>query len=161
MALAHCLPFAALNDAQHAALHAIELDNHIKPWSANQLRACSTNGYAAHAWLDDNLTVLGYAVFMPNGTDWELLNITVARTRQGQGLGSVMLAHGIAGAQAQGVEAVFLEVRASNLVAIAVYERFKFLKVGVRRGYYPSTKPLVQEDAWVMKLHLEAAGALQ
>jgi hypothetical protein len=40
-----------------------------------------------------------------------------------------------------------LEVRADNAGAIALYERFGFERISVRRGYYPGGV-----DAWVMRL---------
>jgi ribosomal-protein-alanine N-acetyltransferase len=46
----------------------------------------------------------------------------------------------------RGVEALTLEVRPSNLAAVALYQRFGFAPVGVRRNYYRETN----EDALVM-----------
>jgi ribosomal-protein-alanine N-acetyltransferase len=48
---------------------------------------------------------------------------------------------------------VWLEVRRSNVRAIAVYERHGFQQVGVRKGYYPATRA-GREDAIVMTLAL-------
>ena len=45
-----------------------------------------------------------------------------------------------------GVEALTLEVRPSNRPAVALYERFGFAPVGVRKNYYKET----DEDALVM-----------
>jgi ribosomal-protein-alanine N-acetyltransferase len=45
------------------------------------------------------------------------------------------------------IESVFLEVRASNAAAIALYEKHGFAAVGRRRGYYDA--PV--EDAAVMR----------
>jgi ribosomal-protein-alanine N-acetyltransferase len=43
-------------------------------------------------------------------------------------------------------ESVTLEVRRSNLGAQALYEKYRFLKVGVRRRYYSDN----HEDAIIM-----------
>ena len=53
-----------------------------------------------------------------------------------------------------GARAAYLEVRASNGVALALYARFGFREVGRRRGYY--RRPV--EDAVVMRAPLGAAG---
>jgi len=47
---------------------------------------------------------------------------------------------------------MFLEVRASNVSAIALYESMGFVEVSVRRGYYPAKKS--REDAVLMGLVL-------
>jgi len=44
-------------------------------------------------------------------------------------------------------------VRPSNLGAQALYTRFGFRRIGVRRGYYPA--PSGREDALVLTLPLQ------
>ena len=44
------------------------------------------------------------------------------------------------------MESVTLEVRKSNLLAQALYEKYRFLKVGVRKRYYSDN----HEDAIIM-----------
>ncbi len=45
---------------------------------------------------------------------------------------------------------LWLEVRRSNLRAQAIYRRYGFTEVGVRRGYYPAVQG--REDAVVMRM---------
>jgi ribosomal-protein-alanine N-acetyltransferase len=45
---------------------------------------------------------------------------------------------------------MFLEVRASNISAIALYENIGFNEMAVRRGYYPAHQG--REDAILMGL---------
>ena len=52
--------------------------------------------------------------------------------------------------RARGVASLYLEVRASNQAAIALYERFGFRDVGRRRNYYQHPT----EDARVMEVVL-------
>ena len=52
---------------------------------------------------------------------------------------------------------VFLEVRPSNLVALALYRSLGFHEIGVRKDYYPA--PLGHEDAQVMALDLSQFAA--
>jgi len=47
---------------------------------------------------------------------------------------------------------LWLEVRASNLGAIALYEQLEFNEVSVRRNYYPTAEG--REDALIMALTL-------
>ena len=59
-----------------------------------------------------------------------------------------------AAARAGGADALFLEVRPSNVVAMHLYDSLGFSEVGVRRDYYPSH--LGNEDARVLVLDLDA-----
>ena len=53
---------------------------------------------------------------------------------------------------------LWLEVRASNLRALAIYERQGFRRVGVRKGYYPA-EGHAREDAVVMSLRLNESSS--
>ena len=57
-----------------------------------------------------------------------------------------------------GVPGLLLEVRPSNEGAVGFYEQSGFLRVGVRRGYYPSGKGK-REDALVMQKTIESGDA--
>ena len=63
-----------------------------------------------------------------------------------KGLGEVLLAESVELALDNRQESVSLEVRKSNLAAQALYEKYRFLKVGVRRRYYSDN----HEDAIIM-----------
>lgn len=65
---------------------------------------------------------------------------------QGRGVATSLLADGIRNALQHGAHQVSLEVAAGNERAQALYRRFGFMPVGVRKGYYPVTG----EDALVM-----------
>ena len=66
-----------------------------------------------------------------------LLCISVAPAHQGQGHGQRLL-HALQDwAQRQGIASLWLEVRASNARAQALYTRHGFEAVGQRKNYYP------------------------
>ena len=52
------------------------------------------------------------------------------------GIGSALLSGLLDEAARRGAKSVFLEVRADNPPAQAMYERFGFKRIGVRRRYY-------------------------
>jgi len=95
--------------------------------------------------------VVGYSVLWCTLDQGELANIALAEGHRGKGWGALLLRSTLDVGRAQGVVSVFLEVRASNEVAIGLYERFGFGQIGVRKRYYQSPK----EDALVMLLHLQ------
>ena len=55
-----------------------------------------------------------------------------------KGLGYQLLEHSIAGLKNRPVQ-IFLEVRESNLAAIALYEKSGFHQIDLRKNYYPKT----------------------
>ena len=62
--------------------------------------------------------------------------IAVAPSHQGRGIGTRLLNDLIEESQRRGCERLDLEVRADNDVAIALYERQGFIRIGLRRHYY-------------------------
>ena len=77
---------------------------------------------------------------------------------QGQGLGRQLLDKIVSLAGAAGIAAVLLEVRPSNINALAVYRHAGFREIGVRKNYYPAGEQ-AREDAIVMRLTLAAEQA--
>jgi len=75
-----------------------------------------------------------------------IVAIAVREDYRRQGLGELLLAESVEMALSNGQESVTLEVRRSNESAQALYEKYRFLKVGVRRRYYTDNK----EDALIM-----------
>lgn len=65
---------------------------------------------------------------------------------QGQGLGQLILLGLLRDAWVRGLERATLEVKESNVAAIALYEKFGFQTAGRRKGYYKETG----EDALIM-----------
>lgn len=99
--------------------------------------------------------LLGYLVAMPGVEEAHLLNITVAPAHRRAGWGRWMLDALAAWATAHGARCLWLEVRASNTTARALYAAHGWQAVGLRRGYYPDTATR-REDAVVMRLDLPA-----
>ena len=65
-----------------------------------------------------------------------------------QGLGEQILLHALRAARAEGASRAFLEVRAGNIAAQAMYKKYGFYVAGVRPGYYKDNN----EDAILMNL---------
>ncbi|SQB26002.1 ribosomal-protein-alanine N-acetyltransferase [Citrobacter koseri] len=66
------------------------------------------------------------------------------------GWGEELLEHLIDELEKRGVLTLWLEVRASNAAAIALYESLGFNEATVRRNYYPTADG--REDAIIMAL---------
>lgn len=95
-------------------------------------------------------SVVGYAIARVIETESELFNIAVHPASRGTGLGSVLLDAVMQRCAAAGAEEIWLEVRASNHVARALYSGRGFVMAGRRKGYYNSPR----EDALVLRAEM-------
>lgn len=76
-------------------------------------------------------------------------NVVVRENLRGQGVGRKLMIELLGKARDKGAVCATLEVRASNLSAIHLYETLGFVQSTVRKKYYPDNK----EDAVVMMLN--------
>ena len=134
----------------------IEVAAYPFPWSRGNFVDSLAAGHPAWLLSGANQAVLGYFVAMPGVAEWHLLTLTVAPAVQRQGHGSYLVAALVRLARADAAAQLWLEVRASNAGARALYERLGFAPVGVRKLYYPAPHGK-REDAVVMSLQIDAA----
>jgi ribosomal-protein-alanine N-acetyltransferase len=145
------LAFRPMHPADLSWVAAREQEVHLTPWSAGNFADSLEAGYSC--WLAcDGSEPVGYAILMVVVDEAHLLNITIAATRQRQGVGNALLSFLFELARHAGARQMFLEVRPSNEAARALYRRAGFQPIGRRKGYYPG--PLGREDALVMRLGL-------
>lgn len=83
-----------------------------------------------------------------------MLRIATAPSLQGRGLASAMLEQWLCQLHSAQVSCCLLEVRADNMLAIALYHKFGFTAIHVRRGYYRDAHGAV--DALIMQKSLTA-----
>ncbi len=131
----------------------MEIEPHIysHPWSRGNFSDSLASGYSAWVLLD-GAKIIGYALMMMVLDEAHLLNLSIARAYQKQGLGRLLLEHMISIARRHDAANMFLEVRPSNISAIALYENIGFNEMAIRRGYYPAHNG--REDAVLMGLAL-------
>jgi len=78
----------------------------------------------------------GFLVARSASDEWEIENVVVAEFARRRGLGRKLVESLRDAARPRGARALFLEVRESNLAALALYESCGFKKTGRRIGYY-------------------------
>lgn len=129
-----------------------------EPWSpevfSSELALRKGRLYRA-AWEDDEMA--GYIGFMIVGDEAHMTTIATTPTFQRSGVATTMIVDGIRTLRAEGVKHVSLEVAADNAPAQALYRRFGFAPVSVRKNYYPVTG----QDAlvmWVYDIDSDAYG---
>ena len=147
--------FEPMGAAHLDAVLAIEQSAYSHPWSRRNFSDSIAAGYQLQCPVA-GAELLGYFVAMAGYREVHLLNITVAPAHQRQGWARVMLDALALWSRGQQAEWLWLEVRAGNIRARQIYEHCGFVRVGLRKGYYPAAHGQ-REDAVVMNLRLEAA----
>lgn len=142
------------------AVMAIENAAYPFPWTRGNFIDSLASGYPAQVLLDgaQRDRVIGYFVAMEGVDELHLLNLTVAPEAQNRGHGWALLDALAALCRQCDALQLWLEVRHSNPRAHALYLRYGFRDIGVRRGYYPAAEG-VREDALVMSLAVPGGSA--
>lgn len=140
-----------------AGVAAVEQAAFTFPWSRGNFEDSLKSGHLGIVLRDGGNEVAGYLILMPVVDEMHLLNVTVAPAWQRQGLGRWLLRLATALTLVHGFGSLLLEVRPSNIGAIALYHRVGFAEIGRRKRYYPAENN-TREDALVMRMVCEASG---
>ncbi|MFZ6991623.1 ribosomal protein S18-alanine N-acetyltransferase [Curtobacterium sp. RRHDQ66] len=128
-------------------------------WSASQM---SGELYSPHGYyvvvetVDEGApTIVGYAGLssLAGNPVADVQTIAVSAEHRGKGIGRALFTELLDEARRRAVEEVFLEVRADNPVAQAMYTAFGFEHIATRPRYYQPDGI----DAWVMRAALAPA----
>ena len=138
-----------LTAAHLSAVAELEAVCFADPWSEKALALLVSDGaYGAVCLQNGRVMAYGGILWAPD--EGQITNIATHPEARRCGMGAAVLEHLIAEASSRGCEQLSLEARVSNTPAISLYERYGFLKVGLRRGFYKHPT----EDAYVMCLPL-------
>ena len=143
---------APMAEADLDAVLVIERAVYTHPWTRGNFADSLRARYQCRTWRQGG-TLLGYFVLLAAAGEAHLLNLSIAPAHQRRGHGTTLLREATVIARARDARGIFLEVRPSNAGAQALYTRFGFRKVAVRRGYYPAQ--VGREDALVLTLPLQ------
>ncbi|AJJ10587.1 ribosomal-protein-alanine acetyltransferase [Yersinia rohdei] len=138
-----------LTPADLAAAYQIEQASHAFPWTEKTLASNQGERYLNYK-LSVEEHMVGFAITQIVVDEATLFNLAIDPKYQRQGYGRLLLEHVIEQLAARNIFTLWLEVRASNARAIALYESLGFNEVSVRRNYYPSANG--REDAIMMAL---------
>ena len=133
------------------AVSAIENASFSSPWSAGSIiDAIGRHGYITRvAAAGDQID--GYIIAIQLAGEGQLLDIAVHPEQRRRWIGGGLMEELLRIMMEQGCRVLYLEVRASNIAAIRLYEKFGFTKISTRKGYYKN--PV--EDALIMKLEIK------
>ncbi|MBR2634633.1 MAG: ribosomal protein S18-alanine N-acetyltransferase [Clostridia bacterium] len=118
------------------------------PWSRKALEECLDSPVFESFVCTDGKSILGYLITSTAAGEAEILRIASFPEHRRKGVAASLLRFFLQRAPKNQTEAVFLEVRESNLAARNLYEKIGFRPSGLRCGYY--SKP--REDAVLYQL---------
>ena len=135
---------------------AIERVSFQTPWSRSAFRyELTQNRVARSVVVRVAKDLAGYLCLWEIGHEVHITNLAVDPRFRRRGVARALLGQTMEDARRSGVELLFLEVRPTNVEALALYEGFGFSVIGRRKGYYFDTG----EDALVMEARLGAETA--
>ncbi|HEX5126306.1 MAG TPA: ribosomal protein S18-alanine N-acetyltransferase [Rhodocyclaceae bacterium] len=151
LAATHNVTFTPMRLEDLDWLAASESEIYPFPWHRGNFADSLTAGHSGWLVHYDGVRS-GYAIVMTVLDEAHILNVNILPSVQRRGLGTLMLDKLRTVAREAGATQMFLEVRRSNEVAQALYYRWGFRPVGVRKNYYPAADG--REDAVVMACKL-------
>ena len=125
----------------------IERRSYEFPWSHGVFRDCLLAGYHCIV-LERDGRVAGYGILSIAAGEAHILNLCVDPHYRSHGFGEQLLDAILARSRSANVREIFLEVRPSNLTALALYRKKGFHKVARRPAYYQASDG--REDAAVL-----------
>ena len=134
--------------AQVAALEKICFSD---PWSEKSVASELENKLAFWLVAVDGDTVAGYVGSHTVCEETDMMNVAVHPDYRRQGIAEALIVSLLDNLKEQGSHSLTLEVRASNVPAISLYEKLGFLEVGRRKNYYRNPK----EDALILRKEWE------
>ena len=129
------------------AIYEIETLCFPDPWSRESLRSEFTeNPRSFYVVAEIDGEVVGYAGLWWIEDEGHITNVAVKPGFRNRRIGSQIVEAMLEHTRKQGIRYYTLEVRASNVSARALYEKYGFEVEGVRKGYYQ----VGHEDALIM-----------
>ena len=125
-------------------------DGYEKKWEKKEFYTFISN--------QDNIFILshpkpvGYLKARVTREDMEIISILIDKKFRKMGIGKSLLNKLLNFAFKKKIQNIFLEVSVANIIAINLYKKFNFIKVGKRKNYYFQNGKYI--DADIMKLAL-------
>ena len=122
------------------------------PWSENSVSSELNNPLSLWLVAVEGEKVAGYVGSQSVMGESDMMNVAVHPDFRRQGIGERLILDLIDQLNQRGNHSLTLEVRASNVSAIALYRKLGFEQVGLRKNYYRNPK----EDALILRKEWES-----
>ena len=131
------------------AVHAIDQMSFSLPWPERSFRYEIEENPVSRCWVAvDHGQIAAMLVLWLIEDEAHIATIATHPEFRRQGIGEQLMIKALKEAQAEGATHAFLEVRAGNLAAQAMYKKYGFIQDGIRQRYYKDNN----EDALLMSL---------
>lgn len=129
-------------------VHEIECSIFSKPWTEADFKDSIQGHDNIYLIVEEQDDIVAYCGLWGVAGEGQINNVAVIKDCRGLGTGHAMLTTMLGLGRKQGLEAFTLEVRISNLSAIALYRKLGFQDAGVRKNFYEEPT----DDALIMWL---------
>ena len=136
-----------MNESHVAQVAALEKECFSMPWSENSIASELRNELALWLVAVDGDRVVGYVGSQTVFPETDMMNIAVNPERRREGIAEVLVDSLVTELKRMGSSCLTLEVRASNIPAISLYEKKGFHEAGRRKNYYRNPR----EDALILR----------
>ena len=113
------------------------------PWSQSVLLESFEQSEYVFLKAEEDGVLVGYGSVQIVFDEGNINNIAVDENFRNRGIASGILSNIIENSKQRGVSTLFLEVNEHNAGAIALYEKFNFEKIAVRKNYYKSGNAII------------------
>ena len=140
-----------MDESHIAQIAALEKLCFSDPWSENSIAGELASRLSCWLVAVENGELLGYIGSQSVLGESDMMNVAVHPDHRRKGIAEALIRALSQALQLSGNRCLTLEVRASNMPAITLYEKLGFTTVGRRPGYYRHPK----EDALIMRKEWE------
>lgn len=119
------------------------------PWKVSDFLEMNAHDNVKYLVAEIDGTIIGGCGIMNIAGEGEITNVVIHEDYRGHGYSYEMMKRLLEEGAKMGISDFTLEVRASNAVAIGLYEKLGFESAGIRPGFYDKPK----EDANIMWKH--------
>jgi ribosomal-protein-alanine N-acetyltransferase len=136
-----------MNESHVSAVAELEKLCFSDPWSENSVASELKNKLALWLVAEEEGRVSGYIGSQTCGDESDVMNVAVHPDFRRRGIAEALVNRLVEELKAIDSHSLTLEVRASNVPAISLYEKLGFSEVGRRKNYYRNPR----EDALIMR----------
>lgn len=121
-------------------LVSLEKECFSMPWKEEDLAFSLNQNWQRVLICEENAVPIGYGLFFAVAGEWQIARLATFLSARRRGVGEMIVRHAFSLCESEGGGEFFLEVRESNLAAIALYSKLGFSDCGKRENYYDKPK---------------------
>ncbi len=140
-----------MNESHIAQVAQLEKICFSDPWSENSVASELKNKLAFWLVAEEEGRVAGYVGSQTVCNETDMMNVAVHPDFRRKGIAEALVSSLVDQLKKMNSHCLTLEVRASNVPAISLYEKLGFQEIGRRKNYYRNPK----EDAMILRKEWE------